>query len=240
MKAIRGLVAGLTALVLLFSLGAYVFFRDSDTLRFRMTIAVDTPEGVRAGSSVMEATMTGGAPVYRQIDPGTYYVRGQAPYVELGDSKVLFAGLGNPLNLEQMLRILQKFLDYRDIENPLDKAVRGADWRESFPAARKRKPRGVLKLEDYPFMITFGDVRRTETVRAVAPEAFAATFGPGYALREITLEVVGNSIELTDDFEERFPEIAKNNDAFAPFDRHSGRASQLDRRMRAPLLVRRD
>jgi hypothetical protein len=60
-------------------------------------------------------------------------------------------------------------------------------WYES-GSTRKRKappvPPGAL-----PMMVTFGDVTDPKSVRLVDPADLAASFGAGYALRKITLEI---------------------------------------------------
>ncbi|WP_421849677.1 hypothetical protein [Oricola sp.] len=47
----------------------------------------------------------------------------------------------------------------------------------------------VLPRENYPRLVTFGHIGSPQTVRRVDPDNLAATFGPGYRLKSITLEI---------------------------------------------------
>ena len=93
----RSLLRGFAVIAVL-TVATCGFLGDRNSLKFRMTVDIDTPNGIKSGSSVMQAVMQGGVPVYGQINPGSYYVRGQAPYVDLGNGRFLFATLGQPMN----------------------------------------------------------------------------------------------------------------------------------------------
>ena len=61
-------------------------------------------------------------------------------------------------------------------------------------AARIASGKGVKRQaevapEDYPMLVTFRDLADPASVEAVNPADFASVFGPGYALRRITVQV---------------------------------------------------
>src|SRR3546814_12102512 len=62
----------------------------TDTLRYRMTVEVETPTGVRSGSSVIETTITKG-PRTGQGSGLTATMKGEAIAVDLGSGQTLFA-----------------------------------------------------------------------------------------------------------------------------------------------------
>jgi hypothetical protein len=51
----RGLIGAFSGLAVL-TLSGCGLFADKHTYRYRLTVEVDTPQGVRSGSSVIEAT----------------------------------------------------------------------------------------------------------------------------------------------------------------------------------------
>ena len=78
---------------------------------------------------------------------------------------------------------------------------------------------GVVPPEDYPMMVTFTDISDPMSVVEVDPNNFVATFGEGYALVEMTLEITDEA--MTSGRVERLP--------FWPILRAQGTFSGLDR-----------
>ena len=52
----------------------------------------------------------------------------------------------------------------------------------------------VLPRERYPLLVTFTDLADPTTVRRVDPDDLAATFGPGVALKRVTLEITDEAV----------------------------------------------
>src|SRR3546814_20034236 len=78
-RAVLGLFASAAALLL-------CGCERTDTLRYRMTVEVETPTGVRSGSSVIETTITKG-PRTGQGSGLTATMKGEAGAVDLGSGK---------------------------------------------------------------------------------------------------------------------------------------------------------
>lgn len=208
----RDSLRGLIGLALGSALGGCGLLADRGKLKFRLNVHVATPTGKTVASSVMEAVMTGGAPIYRQINPGTYYVRGEAPWCELAPGKFLFVPLGHPRGDVQMLVALQRFLQIWVGTG----SVVDANWRNSFPLARKELPSGNLPTDNYPLMVTFADITKPSTVQRVKLDSFQFVFGSGFALEAVEVEIVSNDTPLSISFAERFPELARHTDFFNP------------------------
>lgn len=51
-----------------------------------------------------------------------------------------------------------------------------------------------LDPKDYPPLVTFTDLADPKTVRRVDPSDLAATFGSGYTLKAITLEITDDKV----------------------------------------------
>ena len=51
-----------------------------------------------------------------------------------------------------------------------------------------------MPKRDFPLLVTFTDIDDPKTVRKVDPNNLAATLGPGYALKSITLEITDEPV----------------------------------------------
>jgi hypothetical protein len=173
--------------------------------RYRLTVEVDTPEGVKTGSSVIEVrTAVGGA---NDIpSPGQFFTnaRGEAVMVDLGKRGMLFALLRSearedwatralhnlfPLLTAKELRSLPEGVDdmepqmERIFSLPLDKAM---------PLPRRvetgfRKNNKPVMVDNYPMLVRFDDPAKPETVKRVDADDLAATFGDGVRLKAVTI-----------------------------------------------------
>ena len=56
---------------------------------------------------------------------------------------------------------------------------------------RGKKP---VARDHYPMLVTFDDIAKPETVKQVDPDDLAATFGPGYALKQVSLELTDEPV----------------------------------------------
>ena len=143
-------------------------------LRYRITLEIDTPSGLKTGSSVLEY----------EYPSKTGLSYGQAPFVDLGNGRYVFA------LIDQMSGPWGVFR-YPDLQPPILRD--DVPWSE-FDRANELKPKAVLKLVDYPKLVTFDDINDPTTVREVSPSA----------VKRITFQVVDSDEPLTTGFEEKF------------------------------------
>jgi hypothetical protein len=184
----------------------------NEALRFRVTVEVQTPADIRTGSSVLVMNLRG--PSMLPGDDGSANVLGEAPTVDLGGGRFLFAVLQDNYwrrdFLSIVLPIVGKALRDRDSQPP-----RAYDSnRELMRKAAEAKAFGILRRQDYPMLVTFADVNDPSSVEEVAPDNLAASFGAGYALNRITLQAVDGRTPLTTGFSDRFPAIANHRGVF--------------------------
>jgi hypothetical protein len=155
--------------------------------RYKLTLAVNTPDGVKRASSVVEVSF------YQVQIParGTMHkLRGEAVYLDLGPS-------ARPL-----IALLTSYLP---------KGGRGRHWeRDAGPnitwmlrtynqvpteeyivdvprLARLRGPRQMMPA-DLPDLVTFADVKDPKSVIEVDPNDLQATLGPNITWNAITIE----------------------------------------------------
>lgn len=157
-------------LPLLFMLSACL---DHHEWHQKQTVVVDTPSGEVSGSSVVEVTARFGQMPLSNNEV-SYGLAGEATVIEVAPGRYLFALLG---------RDEERY--YRAVRDQITTPYRG-EWLKLIPEMDKA---AVLKTDNYPMLVTFGDINDPKTVREVDPENFADSFGPGFSLNRITLEI---------------------------------------------------
>jgi hypothetical protein len=174
----------------------------TESYRYKLTLAVNTPDGVKRGSTVVEVLF------YDVSIParGTMHkLYGQALYLDLGpNTKPLVALLTNRLHgpYDNELRRLNELgLRWSDEVGPsVDLMLRlyglspSSDYVDDIPRiAAMRGPRKI-SISDLPNLVTFADTKDPATVIKVDPDNLQATLGAGISWNEITLESTGEPI----------------------------------------------
>lgn len=172
----------LTLLTSLFGCGP-----ERHTWNQRMTLVVETPDGIVTGSSIVEVNATycpDGCGLAGDIEV-SYGYRGEAVALEVLPGQWLFALIGNPA--EVMYRASP------DQFGGIPRHERG-QWLAATPDQTE-----PVELTGgwRPRLVTFGDIADPVTVAAVDPDNLAATFGEGVQLTEVTLEVVREGAEFS-------------------------------------------
>jgi len=193
---------------------AFVFVRSTTpkaSLRYRMTVEVQTPSGPKSGSAIQELVLWR----HRLIPlPGAggsdwgggYTTHGEAPFVDLGNGQVLFATLRDarssyPHEITSVaLQGLRVFELRKRVPDDDAKILRDL---------ANTKPFTVLNPEYYPMLATFTDMAEPKSLVEVSPVNLAAHFGPGTTLDRITFQVVDRSTPLTTAVTSRFPALAR-------------------------------
>lgn len=157
-------------------------------LRYKITVEADTSDGVKTGASVLETDMDRSG-----------FTSGQSPYVDLGEGQFAFALLSDPFSKKIMYRIVLDVLKYPDLKpQALDQD------RHLYDQAKDHRSFAVLRREDYPMLVTFGDINDPKTVRELDPST----------VKRITFQVVDQDEPLTEGFEEKFAEISTQHSSF--------------------------
>jgi hypothetical protein len=181
-------------------------------LSYRMTVEVQTPSGLKSGSSVQKLVLlrkflipmpgAGGADW-----GGGFQVYGEAPFVDLGNGEVLFTTLRDAQYSHQrmMPSIALQALRIFELRKPLPSH---SDAKIMYDLV-KAKPFNVLQRANYPRLATFTDMAQPKSLVEVSPDNLSARFGSGYTLNRITFQVVDHSTPLTTALTARFPALAK-------------------------------
>lgn len=155
--------------------------------RARVSVEVNTPQGVRRGSSVYEETTHKSPALLPDEHVRALQIKGEAVAVDLPGGQVLFMLVP----------------DASWLQAALDPGWNN-DWVESGARiAGGRTPRGVIDVSlspakvtgaPPPLLVRFGDIHDPRTVEAVAPGDLAASFGPGVTLQRITVTVTDDAV----------------------------------------------
>lgn len=183
MMARRGLL-GVLAGGIAAALGGCQRFGSDKAYRFRMTVQVETPQGLSTGSSVYEVKalkthdlVTGGKGSRTEL-------RGEAVAVDMPDGKVLFAllRLANAVGgRDDLAYMSMRALDPAFDGNRLDSADRIAS------SEGVRSPSEVPP-SDYPLLITFADTADPKSVRQVDPADPAVALDVEAKIKHVTVE----------------------------------------------------
>jgi hypothetical protein len=159
------------------------------TYRYRMTVEVNTPEGVREGSTVIEVKTSKGpgfpGPEAAQISTEA---RGEAVAVDLGKRGFLFAVLNAPFDHPDAGGFAWALLPNLPNKGSGIEAIRAR-----YDALKNVRGSVELQPNSYPLLVTFGDLRRPDTVAEVDPQNLESTFGTGVHLQSIRVEITDDA-----------------------------------------------
>lgn len=197
----------------------------SAKVRYKMTVSVETPEGVKKGYAVRQISVSDSkilSVIKLPEMTNAAKVRGEAVVVDLGDRGKLFALLrGGRFNYENDQAIVFYNLG----------GGTGVKGIRELKRLEKHKP-VTLDYTDYPYLVTFKDINDPNSV-ALAMEMkdisgsariqlvpkkdhFEELFGQGVKLRSITIEMTDEPV--TWNIEQHIPWLHTHKSAFPPSD----------------------
>lgn len=203
----RGVLALLIAGAAMSLTGCGAAGEELPIYRYRLTVEVETPEGLKTGSSVIEVrTMIAGRNSIPTPGAIGRRARGEAVTVELGAHGTLFAILRSEENRGDwasgvMFGFAPDLPLTRDKDGKFDSSahtkarfmamLENRDLIE-VPGQRVSGSRKTKEGVARPMLVRFADIADPTSVERVDPDDMAALFGQGVKLRRIT-------VQLTDD-----------------------------------------
>lgn len=169
------------------------------TFHYRLSLEVETPQGVRTGSSVIEVRTVERGKRFLGPKAGRLHhgVSGEAVAVDLPGGQTLFALLreGGPeaFNFPEAT----PFRAYAPLGVP-----DSAEYALRHQALVESKGVRVLKRPYYPTLVRFRDIHDPKSVEQVNPDDLAASFGAGVKIRRITVQITDDPV--TTGIERRF------------------------------------
>jgi hypothetical protein len=178
------------------------------TYRYRLSVEVDTPQGLKTGSSVIEVKNHYKGKGFPGPEAGGIAVsaRGEAVAVDLPGGQTLFALLSGAGGDGEWAAWVMRFMvpkvpfeqvkDAKSIQLAQNEillanilALQGA---QVLP--RTRPGGGGTTRANYPMLVRFKDLADPKSVEAVDPDALEKSFGPGTKLRRITVQVTDDAV----------------------------------------------
>ena len=160
----------------------------TETARYKLTVEVYTPQGIKRGYAVRELIRRTPSGTFLSVgqDRGSTKLRGEAVAVDLPGGKTVFALLtGADGDVDYPTQIL-----YRSglWGRPIGSAV------ELWPTAPETS--GLKNTNPLPMLITFGDLKDPKSVERVEPDDLAASFGPGMTLKRVIVAVTSDAVTV--------------------------------------------
>ncbi|MEE9314665.1 MAG: hypothetical protein V3V02_08440 [Rhizobiaceae bacterium] len=155
---------------------------DTTTWHQKFTVTVETPDGIKTGSSVIEVRYAYSGP--RSM--GNVHAigfTGEAVVVDLGQGQKLFA-----LVVREDMKL--------DIFGIYKQALGGVrrDYQVLAPLIIAHREKVDIPHERLPMLVTFGDINNPASVEKVNPNKLSASFGAGYWLKSVTLQVTDEPV----------------------------------------------
>ncbi|MBL4589097.1 MAG: hypothetical protein JKY11_03330 [Alphaproteobacteria bacterium] len=168
-------------LVLILGIGAFAYTMNyvyvSGTWKYKITVNVETPDGVKSGSTIRQLSHSASSLYIDLPDVGRAPKgKGEAVVIDLGTKGKLFG-----LVSTSMYRELYETFPFRGGKKIGD----GIRYYNSLPMGKK----GVLPLREYPRFVMFKDVNDPTSVMALNPDNFSKILGDGYGLESIEIEI---------------------------------------------------
>ncbi|WP_070157414.1 hypothetical protein [Sphingobium phenoxybenzoativorans] len=170
------------------------------TYRYRLTVEVQTPEGIKADSSVIE--------VYSSIESSlnidnprglNISARGEAVAVDLPGGQTLFALLSRSDGIAFQGRYASGAL--------LGDDFGGYSYEEGLLELIKRKDVAEVQRQNYPMLVRFGDINDPKTVEQVNPDDLSGSFGHGFTLKSINIQITDDP--MTNRLDAALPSLGK-------------------------------
>lgn len=149
----------------------------------KMTLVVDTPNGEKSGHATRSVKLVNTPRILPQITGSEVSLKGEAVVLEVSEGQFLFAILDAPVGW------LRSAYENRFPDRPKGNNQIGK-WESSLDGLG---PVRVPK-KSYPLLVTFDNINDPASVREVNPNDLAATFGEGYSLKSITLEITDEPV----------------------------------------------
>ena len=189
----RSRLAVLAYLIISFLSGCALF---PHRYRFKLSVEVETPQGVRSGFSVYQVSAANMPALLPNEHKRDWAVKGEAAAVELPNGQTLFALMrtGN-LNRRDLALMSMGALDTAFKNDVVESAGRLA---LGFGVHHKAE----VQPKDYPLLVVFADNLVPASAKQVDPKS-QGVLGPGFHVTRITAELTNEPV--TRGIERRLP-----------------------------------
>ncbi|WP_379550296.1 hypothetical protein [Qipengyuania sp. DGS5-3] len=166
---------------------------NSAEVRWRVTVEVATPEGMRTGSSVWSWSLSRPTVALASAYDGEF--RGEAVAVDLPNGKTLFALVkGQEMIPERQFRDLLPQREREDrVADILDIAANTGSTRQ-LPCVPKPEKGGYAFKYDCMMLVSFADAGDPTSVFEIDYHDAADSLGEGYTIQAITITITDQEV----------------------------------------------
>jgi hypothetical protein len=169
-------------------------FPDVHTYRYRLTVEVETPKGIRSGSSVIESSASeskglNGSQVHSEL-------HGEAVAIDMPDGGTLFALLDAGEGTAPFAAAA-----YREIL-PKSVIIENSGWKVEHDAIEHQTVAADVPPKYYPIFVRFTDIKDPASVVKVDPAHLERDYGAGVRLKRVFVQITDD--DVTTGIEKRF------------------------------------
>lgn len=196
----RFFCSGLLASLVLADTGCVAKNKEYPVYRYRLTVEVDTPEGMKAGSSVIEIrTFKSGSQNLTNANGTVMISSGEAVRVDLGSRGSIYALLRSDDMTSWAHYAMLLSLPSPYYELAMDNEKRSDLFNKllgkQFVVPRRFRPNGAIaNPTGYPTLIRFRDEQDSSTIEELDPENLSPQLGQGVKLRKISIELTRDPV----------------------------------------------
>ena len=176
----------LSVLAIVFAIASLWFLQDrlflSGKWRYRMTVTVETPEGIKTSSAVRELRVQKGLGLFPEMSPGVE-LEGEAVVIDLGHRGVLFSMIPRDYLYGTIFHLFPR-------EGGLTSG--GIRYYNHFTNEKAILPRD--KYPEFSPFVTFKNLNDPKSVIGIDPDKIDKTFGEGVKIKEIYVQFTDQPI----------------------------------------------
>ncbi|MBL8656888.1 MAG: hypothetical protein JNJ92_05935 [Altererythrobacter sp.] len=180
--------------------------------RYELGVEIETPNGVRSGSSVIEVkrllVRPGNAPAGLGVESR---FRGEAVPVDLPDGRTVFALLRSTVSSDWPAFLMPSLAPRKKGESYVETLDNVLLVTEKVSVPRNWHSVTGVGPSAYPMLVTFRDINDPTTVKLLDPDHLDDEFGPGVSLKRITVRIT--DAPVTTDIEDRLKWLSRVADA---------------------------
>jgi len=169
----------------------------TNAVRYRLTIDVDTPQGIRSNSSVIEARFGFEPTLFGLISGIKSSLAGEAVFVDLGSGKNIVVTLTNTGSGRTSSDLAPEMWALNAKTLPLIVFDIPSHNRQKTPKAilnAKSAGQAEVPVARLPLVVTFKDPADPWSAIPVDPTNLDAVFGSGYSISRATIEITDDTL----------------------------------------------
>lgn len=183
-----GLLAAIGSLLTLAACGSGSSDWSGETFppyRYKLTAEVETPQGARSGSSVIQVQWFTKPKALGPMGGGGFQVTGEAAAVDVAPGQTLFVLLNSRTDPDwpaYAAGVFGQVADMTDVSRDPQQL-----W---YP---KGDPRGKGE-PNIPYLVRFRDIRNPMSIEEVDPDDLQKSFGAGIKLKTLNLQITDHPV----------------------------------------------